>query len=67
MATVFQLTITDQTLGTKHAEVQLIHQVCAIAAQQVRSQKIATSGTVTTERGLAVATWTYTGTAAANG
>lgn len=67
MSTLFTLTITDQAQDTKKAEVQMIAEACAIAAQQVRSQKVATSGTVVIEKGVAVATWTYTGSAGTNG
>ena len=63
MSTLFTLTITDQAQQSKAVETQLIAQACAIAAQMVRSQKVATSGTVVIEKGVAVATWTYTGSA----
>lgn len=67
MSTLFTLTITDQGQDKKTAEVQLISQVLAIAAQQVRSQKVVTSGNVQIEKGVTVATWTYTGSAGPNG
>jgi hypothetical protein len=63
MSTLFTLTITDQAQQSKAVETQLIHDACLIAAQQVRSMKVATSGTVVIEKGIAVATWTYTGSA----
>jgi hypothetical protein len=67
MSTLFTLTITDQGQATKAAEVQLIHDVCQKAAQQVRSQKIVTSGNVQIERGVVVATWSYSGSASHEG
>lgn len=67
MSTLFTLTITDQGQMSKAVETQLIHDVCQKAAQQVRSQKKVTSGTIVVEKGLAVATWSYTGTASNEG
>jgi hypothetical protein len=66
MSTLFTLTITDQAQMGKAQETQLIAQVCAIAAQQVRSQKVATSGNVQIEKGITVGSWTYTGSGGNN-
>jgi hypothetical protein len=67
MANAFILTVIDQNNDTKRAEVQLIDRACQIAAQQVRSQKIATSGNVFGDKGVLIATWVYTGSAGPNG
>jgi hypothetical protein len=67
MSTLFTLTVTDQGHNTKVAETQFIHDVCQKAAQMVRSQKKVTSGNVVIERGVAAATWSYTGTASNDG
>lgn len=67
MTTLFTLTVTDQMQVGKAQETQLIHDACYKAAQMVRSQKKVTSGTVVLEKGVAVATWSYTGTAGPEG
>jgi hypothetical protein len=67
MANAFVLTVIDQAQDTKRAEVQLIDRACVLAAQQVRSQKIVTSGNVIGDRGVVIATWVYTGSAGNNG
>jgi hypothetical protein len=64
---LFVLTVNDLTNDTKRAEVQLIDRACVLAAQQVRSLKVATSGNVIGDKGVVVATWVYTGSAANNG
>jgi hypothetical protein len=66
MSTLFTLTVTDQVQMGKAQETQLIAQACHIAAQQVRSMKTTTSGTVVVEKGVSVATWTYTGSGGNN-
>lgn len=67
MSTIFTLTVVDQARDTKKAEVQLIEQALNIAAQQVRSLKTVTSGNVLIEKGIQIASWTYTGSAGQNG
>jgi hypothetical protein len=64
---LFILTVNDLSNDTKRAEVQLIDRACVLAAQQCRSQKIATSGNVIGDKGVVVATWVYTGSAGSNG
>ena len=66
MSTLFTLTITDQAQMGKAQETQLIHQVCTIAAQQCRSLKNSGSGNIVIEKGVQVASWTYTGTGGNN-
>jgi hypothetical protein len=63
MANLFVLTVIDQSQASKAAETQLIHDACQKAAQMVRSQKVIGSGNVLIEKGVQVASWTYTGTA----
>jgi hypothetical protein len=64
---LFVLTVNDLTQSTKAAETQLIHDACLRAAVQCRSQKTATAGTVIGERGVAIASWVYTGSASTPG
>jgi hypothetical protein len=64
---LFVLTVNDLTNDTKRAEVQLIDRACMLAAQQCRSLKVASSGNVIGDKGVVVATWVYTGSAANNG
>ena len=66
MSTLFTLTITDQGQMGKAQETQLISKALDIAAQQVRSMKTATSGNVQIEKGVTVASWTYTGSGGNN-
>jgi hypothetical protein len=66
MSTLFTLTVTDQGNYTKAAEVQLVSQALASAAQAVRSTR-ATSGNIITDKGTNIGSWSYTGTASHEG
>jgi hypothetical protein len=67
MANLCVLTVIDQSHDTKRAEVQLIDRALQLAAQQIRSQKVVTAGNVFGDKGVLIATWIYTGSAANNG
>jgi hypothetical protein len=67
MANVFVLTVVDQANNTQRAEVQLIDRACMLAAQQVRAQKVVTSGNVIADKGQVIASWVYTPSAGSTG
>jgi hypothetical protein len=67
MSTLFTLTVTDQSQMSKAQEVQTIERALSIAAVQVRSQKIASSGNIVVEGGNVIGSWSYTSSNGHNG
>ncbi len=68
MASIFSLTVVDNTKDTKAAEVQQVARALRIAETQVRSKGGAvTAGTITDDAGVVLGSWSFTGSASRTG